>query len=225
MSPVAAIVFWWFFFGATHTLFSSRSLRPRLVATLGTGPFLGVYSLVSVLTFVPLVRAYLSSVHSGVLLLPLASVPGLHTIAMLVAWASFATAIGGLFQPSALSMAGGEVVEARGLGRITRHPLFMSLAVWSLAHLLVNGFATDVAFFGGFVAYSVLGCAHQDARKREAEGSRLSRYFAETSLVPFVAIASGRNRLVVAELPWLGLAVGAALSTVIYLLHPWMFGS
>jgi uncharacterized membrane protein len=225
MSTVSSIVVWWIAFGGTHTLLSSRSLRPRLVARLGAGPFLGVYSLVSFLTFVPLVRAYLSDRHAGELVLPLAAVPGVHTIALLLAWASFATAIGGLFQPSALSMLSGDVVEARGLGRITRHPLFMSLAVWSLAHLLVNGFATDLAFFGGFVAYGVLGCAHQDARKRDAEGARLAGYFAETSLLPFVAIAAGRNRIVVAELPWVGLAVGAALSTVLYLAHPWMFGS
>jgi uncharacterized membrane protein len=195
------------------------------VSKLGVGPFLGVYSLVSFATFVPLVRAYLDHRHAGDVVLPLASVPGMHELAILLAWASFTSAIGGLFQPSALSMTGGGVVKAQGLGRITRHPLFMSLNVWALAHLLVNGFASDVAFFGGFVLYGIVGCAHQDARKRATEAARLSTYFAETSLFPFGAIARGRNRLVLAELPWLGLAVGAALSTAIYLLHPWLFGA
>ena len=225
MDAVTTILFWWLAFGATHTLFSSRTLRPRLVSALGTGAFLGLYSLISFATFVPLVRAYLTNRHAGPFVLPLVNLPGAQQLAMLIALASFTCAIGGLVQPSALSVTGGGVVRAQGLGRVTRHPLFMSLGVWAAAHLLVNGFASDVAFFGGFVLYTVIGCAHQDARKRATEGERLAAYFAETSLVPFAAIAQGRNRLVASELPWLALALGAVISVVLYLLHPMMFGS
>ena len=225
MAEVGTILFWWAAFGGTHMLLSSRTLRPRLVGALGPGPFFGIYSLVSFATFVPLVRAYLAHRHAGPLLLPIAQLPGAHALAMVVAWASFAAAIGGLVQPSALALGSGSVVRAQGLGRVTRHPLFMSLAVWAAAHLLVNGFASDVAFFGGFVLYTVLGCAHQDARKRASEGDRLAQYFAETSLVPFAAIAQGRNRIVAAELPWIALAAGGALAAILYLLHPMMFGS
>ena len=104
MDAVTTILFWWLAFGATHTLLSSRTFRPRLVAALGTPAFLGIYSLVSFATFVPLVRAYLMNRHAGSFVLPLAQLPGAHALAMLVAWASFACAIGGLAQPSALSM-------------------------------------------------------------------------------------------------------------------------
>jgi uncharacterized membrane protein len=225
MSAVARIVFWWVAFGATHTLLSSRALRPRLIARLGGKGFLVVYSLISFATFIPLVDVYLDNIHEGASLLSPHASPAVRKVALAIAWASFTTAIGGLFQPSALSMAGGSTVEARGIGRITRHPLFMSLAIWAAAHLLVNGWATDVAFFGGFVLYAVVGCAHQDARKRATEGERLARYFATTSLIPFVAIAQGRNRVVVSELPWLGLTVGAVISSALYLLHPRMFGT
>ena len=224
MSAAETIVFWWIAFGGSHTLLSSRKFRPRLVEELGPLGFLGVYSLVSFATFVPLVRAYFSNLHAGPLVLPLSMLPGARALAMAIAWVSFSCALGGVVQPSALSISGGDVVRAHGLGRVTRHPLFMSLAVWASAHLVVNGFASDVAFFGGFVLYAVLGCAHQDARKRATEGARLAGYFAETSLLPFGAILGGRNRLVVSELPWPALAGSAALSTAIYLLHPMMFG-
>ena len=83
----------------------------------------------------------------------------------------------------------------------------------------------DVIFFGGFALFSLVGCAHQDARKRATRGAELAAYFAETSLLPFGAILAGRNRLVLAELPWLGLAVGATIATTLYLLHPYMFGT
>ena len=224
MSAEISLVFWWAVFAATHIGMSARSPRAKLVAALGERPFLGVYSLVSFATFIPLVWCYLANRHGGPLVLPLAHLPGVHAIAMAVAWASFACAIGGVFQPSALSFGASGVARARGLGRVTRHPLFMSLGVWAAGHLLVNGFLTDVIFFGGFALFSVVGCAHQDARKRAAGGSELEPYFAEPSLLPFGAILARRNRLVFAELPWVGLLVGAALATALYLAHPYVFG-
>ena len=204
---------------------SAVSMRGKLVAALGERGFLGVYSLVSLATFVPLVRCYLTSRHHGPLVVGLAHLPGVHALAMTIAWLSFASAIGGVFQPSALSLGAVSVARAHGVGRITRHPLFMSLGVWAAAHLLVNGFLTDVLFFGGFALFCVIGCAHQDKRKRATRGAALDAYFAETSLLPFGAILAGRNRLVWSELPWLGLAIGAALATTLYLLHPRMFGA
>jgi uncharacterized membrane protein len=223
MSPELTLVFWWLAFGATHMGMSAIPLRGRLVAALGERGFLGIYSLVSFVTFVPLVWTYIAHRHQGLLLIPLAHLPAIHAFALALAWISFASAIGGVFQPSALSLVAGGTPRARGMGRITRHPLFMSLGVWATAHLLVNGFLTDVMFFGGFALFCVIGCAHQDARKRAVRGDELEQYFAETSLLPFGAILSGRNRLAWSELPWLGLGVGAALATTIYLLHPWMF--
>jgi uncharacterized membrane protein len=225
MTPELALVFWWLAFGVTHVGMSAISVRGRLVETLGERGFLGVYSLVSFATFVPLVWTYLAHLHQGPLVVGVAHLPGLHALALAVAWASFACAIGGVFQPSALSLGAGGATRARGVGRITRHPLFMSLGVWAAAHLLVNGFLTDVLFFGGFALFCVIGCAHQDARKRATRGGELEQYFAETSLLPFGAILTGRNRVVWSELPWLGLSVGAALATTLYILHPRMFGN
>ena len=224
MSPQLELALWWLAFGATHMGMSAISTRDKLVKALGARAFLGVYSLVSFATFVPLVWCYLANRHQGPLLLAPAHLPGVRMGALALAWASFACAIGGVFQPSALSIGAGGATRAHGVGRITRHPLFMSLGVWAAAHLLVNGFLTDVLFFGGFTLFCVVGCAHQDSRKRATRGAELDAYFAETSLLPFGAILSGRNRIVWSELPWLGLAVGAAAATTIYLLHPRMFG-
>lgn len=218
------MILWWLAFAATHMVFSSVRLRPRLVGWMGQRGFLGFYSLVSFVTFVPLCVVYFAHRHEGPLLVPLAAVPGMRELAMVLAWAFFAAGIGGASQPSVLSIGAGAETRARGLGRVTRHPMFMSLGVWALAHLLVNGFLTDVLFFGGFALFCVVGCAHQDARKRATEGDRLEAYFAETSLFPFAAIAAGRNRLVLEELPWGGLAVGAVLATVLYIFHPALFG-
>ena len=50
-----------------------------------------------------------------------------------------------------------------------------------------------------------------------------SSFFAETSLLPFVAILTGRNKLVLKELPWFALILGLAIAYGLYRLHPLMF--
>jgi len=170
-----------------------------------------------------LVQTYVRNRHSGPLLWNLSFVPGLPTLVLLLSGACFTLAVASFFQPSPAMMGAGGSVRARGLTRITRHPLFIPFAVLAPAHLLINGFLSDVAFFGGLGLFSVLGCMHQDARKRVTDKETLGAFFEETSLFPFVAIATGKTRLVASELSWLGLAVGLGVAIGFYHLHGLMF--
>ncbi len=223
MPAWSLILFWMSAFAATHMVMSSVTFRPGLVARLGQKPYLGVYSLISFATFVPAVRIYLKNIHTGPLLWTLGDVPGVHTLALLLAGASFAFVVASPTQPSPASLTAGARTSAYGLTRITRHPMFLPMGLWGLAHMAVNGFASDVAFFGGLFAVGLLGCMHQDARKRVTEKGRLDGFFAETSLLPFGAIVTGRGRLVLSELPWLALTAGVVIATILYNLHGWMF--
>ncbi len=60
---IGGIVLFWFLFGASHMALSSLKLRPKLVGVLGNRGFQGVYSLVALGTFVPLVRIYADAKH------------------------------------------------------------------------------------------------------------------------------------------------------------------
>lgn len=51
------------------------------------------------------------------------------------------------------------------------------------------------------------------------------RFAAVTSHIPFVAIAQGRNRLVLAEIGWAKPAIGLALYALVFWAHPWLFGA
>jgi uncharacterized membrane protein len=143
---------------------------------------------------------------------------------MILSVVGIAMVVGAELQPSPAQVGAKRAQGSRGLTRITRHPLFAGIAVWALGHLVMNGYATDVLFFGGMLAFSLVGAMHQDARKRATEGERLGPFLAETSFLPFAAVLAGRNRVVWSELPWAGLAVGAVVAFGIYALHPWMFG-
>lgn len=220
------VILGWLVFGATHTALSHPPVRDRLVARLGDRGFLGFYSLVAFATFVPLVWAFFAGRTATVVPLPLlAPLPGVHWITMALMFVALQLIVLGVANPSPLSelMARG-AVGATGALRITRHPLFMGVGLAGAAHLLVNPAPIDRAFFGGMVVYTLVGCAHQDWRKRRAGEPALARLFEETSFLPFVAILSGRNRLVVSELRPGIVFVAAALYLLIFFVHHRLFG-
>jgi uncharacterized membrane protein len=217
------IAFWWGMFAGTHLVLSSLPVRGKLIARLGEKTFLGLYALVAFATFIPLVWVYLGNRHGGGVVWNLAAAPGVRPLAMALAVLGIAVIAGGVLHPSPALVGIKRAWGARGLTRITRHPLFMGIALWALSHLLLNGFVTDVVFFGGMLAFSLAGAAHQDARKRATEDERLGQFFAESSFWPFAAISAGRNRVIWRELPWFALVIGAAAAVGIYALHPWAF--
>ena len=210
----------WVAFGATHMGLSSRRLRPRLVAALGTQGFLGVYSAVALAIFVPLVWVYLTHRHAGPHLWYLGGVPGVRWAMFVGMGVSFALVVSGVAQPSPASLTPGRA-EARGPLRVTRHPLFMGVGLLGALHLLaarVN--AAELVFFGGLAVFSWLGCLHQDRRKLATEGAEFARFHAETGFLPFSRRGAWRGVLE-APVPMLA---GAALAVVVWLLHPRLFG-
>jgi uncharacterized membrane protein len=219
MRPEIFVALFWLLFAISHTVPSSATLRPKLIDKLGAGPFMGLYSLVSFAFFVPLVWVYFRNRHAGELFY--ARAPQAYRIAFVLAFIGLTLLVASVFRPSPVSLGGKP--EAKGLIRITRHPLFLSMGLLGCAHLLLFGFASDVAFFGGLVAYSIFGSLHQDHRQRLTR-PELKEVFDTTSWLPFGAILSGRNRLVLSELPWIGFVVGAVAAFGVWRLHVWLLG-
>lgn len=227
MSPAVQIALWWLAFAGSHMVMSHPPVRSALARRLGEPPFLGLYSLVSFATFVPLVSTYFAHRETrAVSLSVLATVPGTGWLTMALMVFALVLVVLGLTQPSpALIGAPGASGDARGVLRITRNPLFTGIAIFAVAHLLVNHTALDRAFFGGLLGFSVIGTAHQDWRKRMTGGEAMRRFYEETSFLPFAAIVAGRNRLEPRELLGAGLAAALALFAVVFFwLHDWLFG-
>ena len=112
---------------------------------------------------------------------------------------------------------------ARGMIRITRHPLMWALMLWSGAHVLARGDLKSVIFFGGLFILAALGTLAMDARKRS--NPDWARFAAATSNVPFMAIAQGRNRIVWREIGWLRPLIGLAAFAAFFAGHQWIFGA
>jgi len=220
MSGWLWVLFWWLVFAATHLLPSSLAARGAFIRRLGEGGFRTLYSVVAVGTLVLLVRAYWSNRHVGPLLWDTADLPGLRAVAIGLSAVALILLVTPFFQRSPP----GPVKHSRGITRITRHPGFAAFGLWGLAHALVNGYLSDLIFFGGWVIFWFVGGIHQDTRKRVLEGDRFAPFFAETSLLPFGAIVAGRNRLVLREVPLVGVATALGAATILYAFHGRLFG-
>jgi uncharacterized membrane protein len=114
---------------------------------------------------------------------------------------------------------------ARGIIRITRHPIMWGFMLWALAHVAARGDLKAMIFFGGFFILASLGTAAMDKRKARTGGENWQRFARATSNIPFVAVASGRNRIVWREIGWLRPLIGLAAFGALLWLHPLLFGT
>ncbi len=199
---------------------SSLRLRPRLVGAMGTRAFQGVYSLIALGVFTALFWFYLTHRHAGPLLwaIPIGPI-ALWTIYVLLAVA-WTLVVAGAIQPSPAMVSGltgkmPEEIEPRGVQRITRHGLFMGVALFGLLHLPMNGFLSDVVFFSGFPIFTIVGCWHQDQRKLATDGEAFRAFYAATPFLPFTGAGALRG---VREMP-LAIVIGVALTVGLRLLH------
>jgi uncharacterized membrane protein len=121
MNAAVEIVLWTAAFAATHMGLSSIRVRPRLVSAIGEPAYLGLYSVVSFATFVPLVRAWMMSIHGGGLLWNVRGVPGVTEAGLVVSFVCFTLAISSLFQPGPVAVGPRARTRAYGVTRITHH--------------------------------------------------------------------------------------------------------
>ena len=209
-------------FAVTHLGLSHGAVRQGLVDTLGLWPFRGLYTLISFLTLGSAAVLWWQNRHLGPVLWELPWWPERIIAALLVLF-GLLLFFQSLATPSPASMAPAKN-EARGVLRITRHPMNMALALWGLAHLLANGTVGDVAFFGSFVIVGVIGPYHMDARLKRQKGEAFTDFCKQTSVLPFGAILRGRNRLAVDELSFPLAVIGIAVFVALTFFHNRFFG-
>jgi uncharacterized membrane protein len=220
MDPTLYLIIATVAFLALH-VFPSTPLRAHAVKLLGEGPYLGLFSLFSAAVLVWMSVAYGRTPMEALW-------PAQHLVPVAVLPFAFVLLACGLFgrNPTAVGQAGAlkHPEAARGILRITRHPVMWAIMLWAGAHLLALGSLRATVFFGGLLLLAAAGTTLQDARKAKALGGDWKRFAASTSNIPFAAIARGRNKLVWREIGWWKPAAGLALFALLLYFHPWLFG-
>ncbi|MDQ2892771.1 MAG: NnrU family protein [Pseudomonadota bacterium] len=179
-------------FVGTHFLLS-HPLRAPLVARVGDNGFLGLYSLVAVLTLGWLVIAYRAAPLTPMLWPVGDGIWAVVTAVMLIASILF---VGSLIGNPALPGPGKPApIAATGVFSITRHPMMWSFALWGLCHIAVYPIAANVVLAGAIVVLALIGARLQDAKKEALQPEVWPVWERRTSYWPFAAIASGRAKL------------------------------
>jgi len=210
-------------FPASHMLLSHGRIRETLVRLLGgEWRFRAVYTLVSFVTFFPLVFVWWAHRGLGPVLWELPSwlERAIALPLMLLAVVLFVMM---LAAPSPASMRPGASV-VRGILCVTRHPMNMAFACFGLAHVAANGFLGDVFFFGQFAVLGLAGAFHQDARLARNRDERFREFAAATSVLPFVAILRGTTRLVFDRRSVVMLLIAIAVFAGLVAAHQRLFG-
>ena len=201
----------------THFV-ASTPLRAKLVGAMGEWPYRGIYSAVALITFGWMIWAY---THTERELLW----SGMRELPVIVTPFAFVLIACGYFRNPTMVGAEGLLRSqdpARGMIRVTRHPIMWGLMLWAGAHVLALGELKALIFFGSFLVLAGIGTVAMDRRKRA--NPDWPRFAAATSHIPFVAIARGRNRLVLAEIGWKRPLIGLVVFFFFLWIHPWLFG-
>jgi uncharacterized membrane protein len=214
-------------FLAIHFLVSGTPLRDRIVAVTGEGPYLGLFSLASIGALVWMIIAFgaarASPQNTSFWGISRAS----RDPAILLVFIAFLFAVPGLLTNSPTRVRGDTEVDkpsaVSGMTRITRHAFLWGAAIWALAHIIANGRLADLILFGGILITALAGPLSIDAKRRRALGDRYRAFEAQTSNIPFAAIAQGRQQLKLGEI-WWRLLVAVAVWAALLWAHPYFTG-
>jgi uncharacterized membrane protein len=209
----------WF---AIHPGIAGSSVRVWFAARFGENAFRLAFSVLSLVTLVALIFAYRRAPCAPLWITPR---PLLYLPIVVMPFA-FVLLAGAFTVPNPASVGGETALSAeepaRGALRITRHPFLWATAAWSFVHLVVNGSVASALFFGSMLLTALVGTRDIDRKRERTNPEAWARYARVTSNLPFAAIVSGRNRLVLRELGS-ALAAGAVLTAVVLALHAQLF--
>ena len=128
------------FLGVHSLSIVNEPARNRLVASMGEGPFKGLFSLASAVGLVLIVWGYGQARMEPTLIY---APPGwLRHLALLLLVPVFPLLLATYF-PGRIS-------------RTLKHPMLVALKLWAVAHLLANGMFHDMLLFGSFLAWAVV---------------------------------------------------------------------
>lgn len=128
------------FFGL-HFYSAVRSRAPEkdLKTRLGYGPYMGLYSLISLIGLVLIVYGFGGARSAGVLYTPPTWMAHINLVLTL---------------PAMILLVASQVPAGR-IKKATKHPMLLAIKLWALGHLLANGEVNSVILFGSFLGFAI----------------------------------------------------------------------
>jgi len=216
-----------FLFFAIHIFVSGTPLRDRLIGTIGAQAYRGLFSLATLGAVVWMGFAFAATKNMDHLWIA----PGwLRHSGGLIVLVAFLFAVIGISTPNPTSVQQEGLLKkgddaVKGIIRITRHPFLWGMTIWAAFHLAANGDRASLVFFGTFLIVALAGMVSIDAKRKRTLGADWDHFVAKTSLIPFGAILSGRNKLILGEIGILRLVAAIVIFGFFFWGHAWLFGA
>ena len=199
-----------------HLAMSSSPFRSKIILRYGKYVFLGIYSLVSSGLLTWSIYEFLGAPNIPVFT-PTIILKQISLVLMIFSTffvvAGYTTPNPGIIGMESFGINSG----ARGVLKITRHPVMCGVFLWGISHILANGHQAAIIFFGGISILALTGAIHIDRKRNVEYGNEWTRYKEKTSFVPMVAIIVGRAHIESSEIPWWQ----TTLSIFLYVLALW----
>jgi uncharacterized membrane protein len=164
--------------------------RQSMVERMGVSAWRGVYSVASILTLILLIYGFgIARTQTTVLYTPPQGMVHLTLLLMLLALICLTASL----------------LPAGYIATKTKHPMVLSVKIWALAHLLVNGDSASVLLFAAFLAWGVV--LRISLKRRERAG--------ELVLRPFVSARYDLLAVIIGAVAW---------ALILFKLHEWIIG-
>jgi len=216
------------FFLAIHLLVSGTRVRDALTGKIGLGPYMGLFSFSSLAGLAWLGVAFAQARHGPDNGVYWDLTPATRWAQIALQLLAVLLIVPGVTTPNPTSVRQEGALDrpgvVRGMLRITRHPFLWGVAIWAAGHLLVNGDLASIVLFAAMLLLALTGTASIDAKRRRALGDKWDAFAAQTSNVPFAAVAQGRQRLNLGEIGWWRIVLAIGVWAALAWAHPYLFG-
>lgn len=171
------------------------ALRLRGEKYLGARGYRVLFALASLPLAAILLIYFFNHRYDGIQLWQVQGVPGVEPLVWILSAISFLflyPATFNLLEVAAIAKPQVHLYES-GIIRITRHPQMVGQVIWCLAHTLWIGSSFCLVASLGLVAHHLFGVWHGDRRWQQRNGEAFLALKSRTSIIPFVAIAQGKQ--------------------------------
>jgi uncharacterized membrane protein len=188
------------------------ALRPWAEKKVGARLYRVLFALVSLPLAVVLIIYFINHRYDGLQLWQVQGMVGVQPLVWILSAISFLflyPATFNLLEIAAIQKPAVHLYET-GIIRITRHPQMVGQVIWCVAHTLWLGTTFTLLTSVGLVFHHLFGVWHGDRRLLARYGSAFEAVKARTSVIPFWAIAQGKQTLKLEEFlrpSYLGIAV------------------
>jgi len=109
-----------------------------------------------------------------------------------------------------------------GIIRISRHPQMVGQVIWCIAHTLWLGTTFTIITSFGLIVHHLFAVWHGDRRLTKRYGEAFTKVKERTSVIPFLAIIDGRQKLEIKEFIRPAYVGVTGFILLFWWLHPWL---